>query len=148
MQTLTEQINRKKWWHSPPHDRAAYKERGIFLSSSYKECEFYGQPLDESVKVHLSNPLIDTEENIIKALFGKKSAQMDIYETLNNTADLKTRFRLDAEMYRAAKKNGYDAIAIVTEKGLKKIREEEKLPRSIELNIFDIMQSSLRVWNA
>lgn len=151
VRALIEQINRKKWWHSPPQDRAAYKQRGIFLSSSYQECEPYGRPLDEPIKVHLSNPLIDTEENIIKKFFGEESAQMGAYKTLlSHTAKnyLKARFRLDTEMYRAAKKNGYDAIAIVTEKGSKKIRTENKLPRSIELNIFDIKHSSLRNNNA
>jgi len=51
-------------------------------------------------------------------------------------------------MYLSAKKNGYDAIAIVTDKGIRKIKEENKLPRSIELNIFDIKKSSLRDKNA
>jgi len=150
VRSLIEQINSKNWWHSLPEVRAAYKKRGIFLSSSYSECEFYGHPLDEPVKVRLSNPLIDTEENVIVTLFGEGSAQMGAYKTLvNNTAkNLKTRFSLDREMYLSAKKNGYDAIAIVTDKGIRKIKEENKLPRSIELNIFDIKKSSLRDKNA
>lgn len=127
-------------------DKCAYKKRGAFLASSYKECEFYGRPYDNPIEVHLSNPLIDTEENIIKRLFGSDSPQMDTYRALLDIfseTTLKTRFRLDAEIYRAAKKMGYDAIAIVTAAGMKKV-EEKQLPRSIELNVFDINKSSLK----
>lgn len=143
---LIEQINSKNWWHSPPVDGSAYKKRGIFLASSYKECEFYGRPLNEPIKVQLSNPLIDTEENIIKKIFGEDSFQMGTYKSLaDNTAKdiLKVRFRLDADIYKAAKKKGYDAIVIVTEKSIKNIKQG-KLPKSAELNIFHISNTNIQ----
>ncbi len=140
MKSLIEQINQRSYWHSPPVDKFAYKKRGVFLASSFKECEFYGRPLNEPIKVQVSNPLIDIEKSIIKILFGIGSNQMKAHKSLiNDTAKdtLKVRFRLDADIFTVAKKKGYDSIAIVTEKGLEKIKED-KLPRSIELNVFDI----------
>ncbi len=145
IKSLIEQINKKKWWHSPPVDSNAYKKRGIFLSSSYKECEFYGRPYDNPVRVCLSNPLIDTEVNIITRIFGADSPQMETFRGLMSSSGkfgLKERFRLDAEIYRTAKKMGYDGIALVTAEGMRKIKEK-KLPRSIELNILDLNKSSL-----
>lgn len=121
-------------------DRTAYKTRGLFLASSFKECEFYGRPLDNPIKVCLSNPLIDTEKNIIKLFFGESSVRMQVYESLLNDSvknSLNVRFRLDADISRAAKKKGYDSIAIVTEKGLEKVKKGQ-LPRSIELNVLNI----------
>ena len=140
MKSLTEQINRRSWWHSPPVDKLAYKKRGIFLASSFKECEFYGRPLDEPIKVQVSNPLIGVEKNIIKILYGIGSDQMKAHNSLiNDTAKdtLNVRFHLDADIFTAAKKKGFDSIAIVTENGLEKIKEG-KLPRSVELNVFNI----------
>lgn len=137
---FADQLNKRKWWHSPPADKKAYKKRGIFLSSSYKECEFYGRPLDEPIKVNVSSPLVDTEQNIIKFLLGYCSAQMIAYTALTNNSakdPLKVRFKLDADLFKAAKKGKYDAIAIITEKDIDKIKNH-KLPRSIELNIIDI----------
>lgn len=143
--TLIKQINRKNWWHSLPTDRNAYKKRGIFLASSYKECSFYGRPLNEPIKVRLSNSLINTEENIIEILFGEDSAQMKAYKSLvSYTAKdiLKTRFKLDAAIYKTAKKKGYDSIAIVTTEGFKGLKDG-KMPQSVELNIFEINKTSL-----
>jgi hypothetical protein len=134
---FAEQINKRDWWHCPPEDKKAYKARGVFLASSFKECEFYGRPLDKPLKVHVTNPLIGTEENIIKKLFGNNSKQMGASKSLiNRTAKqiLKVRFQLDKEMCKAARNQGYDAIAVVTQKGLEKVREG-KLPRSVELNV-------------
>lgn len=140
MLTFAEQINKRKWWHSPPSDKKAYKKRGMFLASSYKECEFYGRPLVELIRVDVSNPLVDTEKNIIRFLFGDNSPQMMIFNSLiNNTASnpLKARFKLDADLFSSAKKNKYDAIAVITAKCFEKIKNH-KLPKSVELNIIDI----------
>lgn len=140
MKSLSEQINRKSWWHSPPVDKSAYKKRGIFLASSFKECEFYGRPLSIAIKVQVANPLINTEKNIVEILFGISSKQMKVYKSLvSDTAknSLDIRFRLDADIFKTAKKKGFDSIVMVTENGLEKIKEG-KLPRSIELNIFNI----------
>lgn len=144
--TLADQINKRKWWHSPPADKAAYKKRGMFLASSYKECEFYGCPLDEPIKVNVSHPLVDTEKNIIRFLFGDNSSQMSAYIALiNGTAKepLKLRFKLDRDLFKAAKNKNHDAIAVVTEKGLEKVKNQ-KLPSSVELNVLDIESGILK----
>lgn len=94
----------------------------------------------------LSNPLINSEENIIKALFGSDASQMKAYKSLlSSTAKdiIKVRLQLDADIYEAAQKKDYDAIAIVTEKGFEKI-QEGKLPKSVELNVFNVNKTSLR----
>src|SRR4030066_984294 len=133
--SLANQINKRKWWHSPPADRKAYKERGIFLASSYEECEFYGRPLNEPIKVSVSNPLVDTEDNIIRFLFGNNSPQLFAYLALTNGTikePIKARFKLDKDLFKAAKDQNYDAIAVVTNKGLAKVRNH-KLPNSVEL---------------
>ena len=134
---FAEQINKREWWHSPPEDKDAYKKRGVFLAYSFKEAEFYGRPLDKPIKVEIKNPIIGTEERIIKKLFGSSSKQMETYRLLEDcTVDvsLKVRFQLDKEMCKAARSQGYDAIAVVTQKGFEKVREG-KLPRSVELNV-------------
>jgi hypothetical protein len=138
--TLADQLNKRKWWHSPPVDKAAYKKRGMFLASSYKECEFYGRPLNEPIRVRVLNPLAGTEENIISLLFGNTSPQMADYVSLLNgnvKEPLKVRFKLDNDLFKAAKTKNYDAISIITEKGLEKIKNH-KLPRSVELNVINI----------
>ena len=137
--TISEQINRRTWWHSPPRDANSYKKRGIFLASSYKECEFYGRPLDEPIKIKINNPLVNTERNIIASLFGENSPQMKAYDSLLNYEAkelLKIRFKLDAEIMNAAKNRGYDSVAIISPKGLERIKEG-KLPRNVELNVAD-----------
>jgi hypothetical protein len=142
---LVEQINKRNWWHSPPVDQDAYKKRGIFLAGSFKECEFYGRPLDKPLKVNIMNPFIDTEENVVKKLFGLNSKEMKVFKSLlDGTARdvLKMRFQLDKKICRVAKKCGYDAIGIVTKEGLKKVREG-KLPGSVELNVLDIKEGVL-----
>src|SRR4030042_5506507 len=144
--TFADQLNKRKWWHSPPANKKAYNKRGIFLASSYKECEFYGRPLDEPIKVNVSNPLVDTEENIIRLLFGNNSPQMVAYMVLingNAKEPLKVRFKLDKDLFKAAKNKNYDAIAVVSEKRLENIKNR-KLSKSIELNILDIEKGILR----
>ena len=143
--TFTDQLNKRKWWHSPPADKKTYKKRGIFLASSYKECEFYGRPLDEPIKVNVSNPLVDTEENLIRLLFGNNSSQMVAYNALingNAKEPLKVRFKLDKDLFKTAKNKNYDAIAVVSEKRLENIKNR-KLSKSIELNILDIEKGIL-----
>lgn len=145
MDPIVNQINKKKWWHSPPIDKTSYKKRGVFLASSYKECEFYGRPLDNPVKVSILKPLIGTEEDIIKSIFGEDSQQMVAYMSLTaNRAEnmLRVRFQLDKDIYRAAKEKGYDSIVVVASKNIEKIKEG-KLPQSIELNIFNTKNTSL-----
>jgi hypothetical protein len=143
--SLIEQVNRRKWWHSPPRDSASYRKRGVFLASSYRECEFYGRPLDEPVEVKISKPLVGTEENIIKSLYGKESRQMDAYRALAGNLDvdiLKVRFQLDADLFEVAKGKGYDAIVVVAEKNTFQVKQG-KLPRKAELNVFDAEKTTI-----
>lgn len=142
---LTEQVNRRKWWHSPPRDNASYRKRGIFLASSYRECEFYGRPLDAPVEVNISRPLVGTEEDIIRSLCGKKSRQMDAYRKLagNLAIDtLKVRFKLDADLFEAAKKKGYDAIVVIAAENAAEVKQG-KLPKKAELNVFDAENTTI-----
>ena len=144
--TFADQLNKRKWWHSPPADKAAYKKRGIFLASSYKECELYGRPLNEPIRVRVFNPLVGTEENIISLLFGNTSRQIaDYVSMLNGTArePLKVRFKLDNDLFKTAKSRNYDSIAIISEKGIEKIKKC-KLPKSVELNILNIENGILK----
>lgn len=143
--SLIEQVNRRKWWHSPPRDSASYKKRGVFLASSYKECEFYGRPLDEPIKVNISKPLVGTEEDIIENLCGRVSRQMDAHRTLAGNLDvdiLKVRFQLDADLFEAAKKKGYDAIVIIAPKSATVVKQG-KLPRNAELNVFSAENTTI-----
>ena len=49
---------------------------------------------------------------------------------------LKVRFKLDRDLFNAAKNKNHDAIAVVAEEELGKIKNH-KLPRSVELNVLD-----------
>lgn len=142
--TLAEQINKRNWWHSPPIDKRAYKKRGMFLASSFREAEFYGRPEEQARKVIIKNPLIGTEAEIIKQLFGEDSCQAKKLAELEKwdrgydvETTIKDRFALDQEMKEAAEVKGYDSIAIVTERRLEQVRNC-KLPKSVELNVLDI----------
>lgn len=99
---------------------------------------------DEAIKVNVKNPLVGVEEDIIRRFFGIKSKQMMVYRSLIDgvaTDVLKVRFQLDKELFRVAKNAGHDAIAIVTSKGYETIKTG-KFPRSVELNVFDIRNTS------
>jgi len=135
--STVERINRKRWWHKPPLEENAYKKRGMFLASTFKNCEFYGRPLDVPIRVNIKNPLIGTDMDLIKPLFGDDSPQMQAVRYLTNTTSkdwVKVRFKLDADIARAAKIKGYDAVVYVLENGMERIRQN-MLPRDIELNV-------------
>lgn len=80
--TITEKlvgrINRKYWWHAPPRDPLAYRKRGQFFASTFREAGFWGRPLDEPQRVTIARPLIDEEEMIEKRLFGQRVSSEDI----------------------------------------------------------------------
>jgi hypothetical protein len=121
-------VNRKDWWHVPPADPLAYVMRGKFFASSFKEAEFYGRPLDEPQHVSIQNPLIGDEETIERELFGKRISNPDI--------SVEARWKLDAELKKAALIKGYDSIVLMTKKGVDRYRTSGKIPRSLELNVF------------
>jgi len=51
---------------------------------------------------------------------------------------VKRRLALDARMKKIALRKGYDSIVVLAQTGLKRLRTEGKIPRSIELNVVDL----------
>src|SRR5216683_4740017 len=130
---LIAHINRKKWWHVPPRDRSAYRKRGKFFASSFREAEFWGRPLDKPEKVKIARPLIGDEGSIEKKLFARRISRQGM------TAQ--ERWVLDAKMKRAAIVKGYDSIVLMTPKGISEFRVSGKMPRSIELNVLNVSET-------
>jgi len=130
---LIAHINRKDWWHVPPNDPQAYDKRGKFYASSFRESEFWGRPSDTPEHVSIQNPIVGDEPSVQTALFGKPAE----YPGDNSPRLLEWRWKLDARMKKAALAKGYDAIVIVTALAFKKYRAEDKIPRSIELNVLN-----------
>jgi len=124
------QISRKKWWHVPPADPTAYQKRGKFLSSSFREAEFYGRPLDEPEMVSVMSPCVGDEQAIEKMLFGKRLSRDDM--------SIRERLDLDAKMKSAALKMGFDSIVLTGPKGFEEYQKSGKIPRSIELNLLTV----------
>lgn len=138
---LVKHINRKDWWHCPPEDPKAYEKRGQFLASSFAAAEFWGRPLDTPIRVTIANPLVGDEPSVQKELFDKvipeppDDGKPDTLHKIN--ARLAWRFSLDAKMKQAAQRKGYDSIVILSPSAFAKFKAEGKIPRSIELNVFD-----------
>jgi hypothetical protein len=126
-QRIVAHVNRKDWWHVPPRDPAAYKKRGKFLASSFKEAEFWGRPLDEPQKVSIAHPLIGDELTIEKRLFGKRLSSEDM--------TMEERWKVDAKVKKAALALGYDSVVLMTPKAFTELQASRKVPRSLELNI-------------
>lgn len=132
---LIEKINQSEWWHVTPSDKNAYKKRGKFFASTYKQAEFYGRPNISPERVNISNPIFGFSEiEILKNLFPKNHKKL--YSTVTNQSAnwYKNRIKLDAQMFKKAKSMGHDAIVLVASNG-KKFIEKCKKPHSIELNI-------------
>ena len=127
---LIARINRKDWWHVPPSDPRAYVKRGKFYSSTFRESLFWGRPLNTAERVEVRNPLIGDEPEVWRVLFGK---QMKC-PGLDSPRLLQWRWRLDAQMKRAALRKGYDAIALLSTHAFRKFKAGH-LPYSIELNV-------------
>jgi hypothetical protein len=126
---LVAHLNRKRWWHVPPRDPAAYRKRGKFFASSFKEAEFWGRPLDEPQKVLVKKPLVGDEDTIEKVLFGRRVSDESIC--------VQERWDTDAKMRRAALAKGYDSIVLMTTKAYGQFKTSGKLPRSMELNVLN-----------
>jgi hypothetical protein len=124
---LIAHLNRKQWWHVTPVDPAAYKKRGKFFTSSFREAEFYGRPNDIPEHVTISKPFICDNHTIEKNLLGK----IESYEGIG----IEEIARIDARLRKEALKRGFDSIVLFSEKGLRSFRQTGKIPRSIELNI-------------
>ena len=137
---LVKKINSSLWWHVPPQDRNAYKKRGKFLASSFRQAEFYGRPKDVPEKVSISNLLYGfSEMEIMKTLFPNE--YKDLHKSVTNDDHdrewYKQRIELDAKIYKRARKMGYDAIALLTPNARKRLEKNRK-PHSIELNLLSV----------
>ncbi|MCX6789070.1 MAG: hypothetical protein NTZ42_00455 [Candidatus Gribaldobacteria bacterium] len=132
---LINKINNSLWWHVSPMDPNAYKKRGKFLASTYKQAEFYGRPNDIPEKIKISNPVYGTSEiNILKILFPMDYKKL-YSSVLGDHKDwYKRRIGLDSKMYQRAKGIGYDAIVLLGSNGNKYLMKNRK-PHSIELNL-------------
>jgi hypothetical protein len=123
-------INRKKWWHVLPASASAYKKRGKFFASTFKEAEFYGRPLDNPERVNIASPFVCDNRSIEKELLGRIVSRDGIsYEEI---------VEIDAKLRKAALERGYDSIVLFSEKAFQQFRESGKVPRSIELNVLNM----------
>ena len=131
---LIEKINKKKWWHKLPDDPKGYLKRELFCSWCYDSCGFYGRPLDEPISIYISNPLIGTEEEMVKFLCSSDSYQADLLKFIGNNNLLNyskgitaERFKLDQFMAYEARKCGYDSIINISKKDVSKINKGGRL---------------------
>lgn len=132
---LINKINQSLWWHVTPKDPAAYKKRGKFFASTYKQAEFYGRPNSIPERVKVSNPICGTSEiNILKALFPTEYKKIYTSVIEDGKDYYKQRIGLDSKMYRRAKSMGYDAIILLGSNANKDLTKNRK-PYSIELNL-------------
>jgi|SRR5271165_798382 len=127
---LIQRINRKDWWHVTPLDPKAYRKRGKFLSSTYREAEFYGRPNDTPERVSVHKPLIGDERTIETVLLGTPAPRDP---DASDLAD--QQFAIDAKLYKIGRAQGYDAIVLLSPKGFAKFRTEGRIPLHIELNL-------------
>jgi hypothetical protein len=126
---LISHVNRRQWWHVPPHDVAAYGKRGKFFASSFAEAEFYGRPLDEPQRAAIKKPLVGDEKTIAKALrIPPQREGMSLKEIAAH----------DAKWRAAALAKGYDSIVLMAPNAFAKFRTSGKPPRSLELNVLEV----------
>ncbi len=133
MQKLMRRINRKDWWHVTPVDPKSYRKRGKFLSSTYREAEFYGRPNDTPERVTIRNPLVGDERTIETVLLGKPAVH-----TPDAPDYAGQQFAIDAKLYKAGCAKGYDAIVLLSPSNFAKFKAEGRIPLSIELNLLTV----------
>lgn len=132
---LINKINQSLWWHVTPKDFTAYKKRGKFLASTYKQAEFYGRPNDTPEKIEISNPICGISEiSILKILFPMNYKKLYTSVLGDHKDWYKRRIKLDSKMYQKAKIMGYDAIVLLGSNATKYLIKNRK-PHSIELNL-------------
>jgi hypothetical protein len=138
---LIRKINAGEWWHVAPRDPDAYKKRGKFLASTYLQAEFYGRPNDAPEKVTINNPVFGfSEEEIWKQIipyYKDNKLMMDILNGTDGENLYEHRVMIDAMMFSAAKKLGYDSIILICRSGYKALIKNRK-PNSIELNLLNV----------
>ena len=126
IEKIVTHVNRKAWWHVPPHDPTAYSKRGKFFASSFREAEFYGRPLDDPQRVAISKPLVGDEKTIAKVLgIPPQHDGMSLEEIAAH----------DVLWRNAALSKGFDSIVLMAPKSFISLKNEGKLPRSLELNV-------------
>lgn len=135
-QTLISKINKSEWWHVRTRDPHSFEKRGQFLCSTFRDAEFYGRPIDMSIRVCISNPVFGfSEQEIWEQLFPEGYQQLkdlQLHDTEQST--VVHRFYADAIMAFTAQASGYDSIVLICPSG-KKSLENNRKPRAIELNI-------------
>lgn len=130
---LISHINKKSWWHVPPEKgEEAYAHRGQFFSESYDRAEFYGRPLDDPQHPKIKNPLVGSEDAIEKELGISKGSETQKYKDI---------IKRDRAWALAARRKGYDSIALMSPKGWEEYQKTGKIPRSIELNTLEKLKS-------
>ncbi len=127
---LLARINRKDWWHVPPPDPLAYRKRGKFLASTFREAEFWGRPLDTPTRVRIRNPIIGDEASIETELLGAPS----VYPGDDSSELIEWRYRLDAKLKKAALAKGHDSIVLMSQSGDARLATERKIPATNVLN--------------
>lgn len=132
---LINKINQSLWWHVTPKDLTAYRKRGKFFASTYKQAEFYGRPNNMPEKIKISNPVCGISEiNVLKVLFPMDYKNL-YASVINDRKDwYKWRINLDSKMHRKAKDMGYDAIILLGSNANKYLMKNRK-SHSIELNL-------------
>jgi hypothetical protein len=128
---LVARINSKDWWHVPPADTKAYEKRGKFLSSTFRDAEFWGRPLDTPVRVKVSNPVIGDEPTIETELLGSAVE----YPGSDYPKLIEWRWNLDAKLKTAGLAKAYDSICLLSPSAYAKFLSEGKIPLSMELNL-------------
>lgn len=109
IQRIVAHVNRKEWWHVPPHDPIAYSKRGKFFASSFREAEFYGRPLDKPQRVVIAKPVIGDERAISKVLgIPPQHDGMSLEEIATH----------DALWRNAALAKGFDSIVLMAAEGI------------------------------
>lgn len=138
-EVLIEKINKAEWWHVPPADPGAYKKRGKFFMSVYRQAEIYGRPNFNPEKVNIKTPIYGfSEKEILKKLFPKEYKKLYLQVTKEEGKNwYNQRINLDAKMFQKAKKLGYDAIVLLASRGKDQLERNRK-PSSMELNLLNI----------
>ncbi len=138
---LIRKINAGEWWHVTPCDPDAYKKRGKFFASTYLQAEYYGHPNDVPERATVNNPVFGfSEEEIWKQIIPHYQDNKLMMDILNGTDDenlYDRRVTVDAMMFSAAKKLGYDSIILICRSGYKALLKNRR-PHSIELNLLNV----------
>lgn len=127
LEALVRRINHKNWWHVQ-QDPNTYKKQGTFLTSTFRKSEVLGRPLKEPYQVNVSSPFVGDEEAIETDLLRQRGP----LEANNMLPQLKW----NGGLKKAAMKQGYDCVVLMSPKDFEDYRLRGKIPLSIDLTIF------------